>query len=306
MVKSVYTKPVGEDIRGLKNSTWLRQLSPYFYILPAGFLFCLIYLYPLTEAIRFSFSKATLLGFVSYVGFDNYLGLLTPEFGSTLARTGILVIVCVPGIIILSLIGALLLNQDLKLRGLLRALVLVPWLIPENLVGVIWGWFLHPWYGIANGLLLRLRLLSTPIDFLSPSNAMLSVIMMRIWRGTPFATVAILGALQSVPQELFEAAELDGAGPLQKLLFVTIPSIRPILSAVTLIMVTWTVIIFDMIYALTGGGPLNVTSVLSIAIYKKAFLSNDLGTASAMAVIGLIILLIVNYAYFKLERREAS
>jgi len=251
----------------------------------------------------FSFHEVSLKGVRGYVGLDNYKHLFTPEVGASLYRTSIYVIGSVPVAMGLGVIGALLLNQDFKSRNILRVLCFIPWILPHSILAVIWRWTLHPAYGLLNNILLSMGITSQGISFLTVENAMTTVIGIRIWRASTFAIICTLAALQAIPKELNEAAMLDGARKDQQFLYVTLPIIWPMLKITTLFLMIWTFVIFDMVYVLTGGGPVEATELIAIKIFTYAFGYYKIGIASAISV-GIIILLLFTFIFLKLQTRE--
>jgi multiple sugar transport system permease protein len=202
---------------------------------------------------------------------------------------------------------ALLLNRDIWGRGFFRALFLVPWVIPDVATALIWKWLYADQYGVINNLLARAGLVSKPIQWLAdPDMAMASVIMVQIWKLMPVMFIVILAALQNVPKELHEAAELDGAGAMQRFRYVTFPVIRPTSVIITLLASIWTFQAFDIVYLLTGGGPADATEILSTLIYQKAFWASDIGYASALGMVMLVCLMILSVAYLFVYRAQGA
>jgi len=155
-------------------------------------------------------------------------------------------------------------------------------------------------FGLINVLLQKWSVIDSPISFLSYDNALAAVIVARIWRAMPFAFITYYAALSSLSDELYEAAEVDGANEMQKLFRITIPQLRSVTSVVMIILTMWTFLVFDIIFAMTGGGPVDATRILPILIYNELFAMNDIGTASALSVISIAVLLILSSIYWKL------
>lgn len=189
---------------------------------------------------------------------------------------------------------ALVLDKPIKGRGFFRSIIIIPWIIPHVFAGAMWGWVVNPQFGLLNQLLLKLNLITQPISFLSPKLALFTVIIVRIWQGTPFVIMAMLAALQTIPKEVEEAASLDGAAGFTKFRYITLPHIAPVLSVVTLILSAWTLQIFDVIYVMTGGGPVRATRTVAIEIFMKAFAERDLGSASVVAIFTMMLIIMLS------------
>jgi len=207
--------------------------------------------------------------------------------------------------VVFGLLGALLLNSEFLMgKKVYRALVIVPWAIPWALAAMMWKWTLNGQFGIVNSLLFSLHIINTPISFLStPISAFITTFITDAWAGLPFMIIMILSGLQSIPEELYEAATLDGANDFKKLYKITLPSLKTVLLTVSLLSVVWTFNSFDFIWVLTGGGPVNSTTTLPIAIYNVSFgdvgISGGIGKASAMTIVQVIIVSIISVFYVK-------
>jgi multiple sugar transport system permease protein len=199
---------------------------------------------------------------------------------------------------VFGLAGALLLNHNFRGKNFLKVMAFVPWTIPHAMIAVFWRWLIHPYYGLANHFLLSIGLVAAPINFLTVKTALLTATGMRVWKGAPFALITLLAALQTIPREMYEAAEVDGAGPVRTFFSVTFPMIRGIFLTTSLMTTIWAVVTFDMLWVLTEGGPLGATEILPIAIYRKAFLLYKAGEACALGVIGVVLVALLGVVYF--------
>lgn len=282
-----------------------RSLVAFLYLGPSALLLASVFLFPVGDLAWLSVHDAHTAGGVKgFVGWAHYRELLGPEFLHVLRITAIWVSISTLLSVAVGLAGALLLNRDLPCRGTLRALAFLPWAVPHAMVGVLWRWLAHPQYGLLNRTLLILGLITDPIGFLSVKYAMATAIAMRVWKGAPFAILAILAGLQAIPPERYEAAAVDGAGSWDQFRAITLPGIRGVLVTTSLILAIWAVTTFDMLWVLTEGGPLGATEILPIAIYRLAFTAYDAGRGAAMAVVGLGITggLAMVYYHFSKER----
>jgi multiple sugar transport system permease protein len=247
--------------------------------------------------------------FGEFVGFRNYQII----FGSAVFWRSVWVTLWFSlGFVVLStLIGfamALLLNQHFFGRGLARALLIVPWATPWLVIGILWKWYADGSVGGLNALLVGLGITSEYQNFLAdPNSALTLTIIAAVWRQASFAGILLLAGLQTLPSELYEAAELDGANWWQRLQNVTIPWLRPVLVTVTVLNIIYAFLQFDVIFAMTQGGPGDATQVLSILIYRQLFVVTQIGLGSALAVVLGVAALIGGLVTVKLlYRGEAA
>ncbi|MBM3561164.1 MAG: sugar ABC transporter permease [Alphaproteobacteria bacterium] len=274
---------------------------------PSATLFAVLIAYPFAQALFLSFTRTHTISQRSrFVGFDNYLAIATDaEFWSSLANTFIWTGGTLTLQIVLGVAAALVLHQRLPLRSLARALVLFPYLLPMVVAVLIWRWVFNDLYGILNHLFIGWGLIQRPIDWLgSMPNAMISLILVGAWKYFPFVVIAVLARLQTIPEALYEAAKMDGAGPWSRFWDITMPQLRSVLVVVTLLRAIWDFKEFDLIFLLTGGGPVSETQTLPLLVYKSAFALFNLGMASAVAVVMLIIMLAFMLLYLRVYGRE--
>lgn len=283
-----------------------KLLEPYLYLVPGLVLLGLVFLYSSGRMVYLSFFRAGLLkGTGAFIGLENYRKVLfSKDLVTVLINTLMWVVLSVPPAIALGLLAALLLNNEFRGRTLLRALAFIPWVIPHAIVAVIWRWFLHSEYGLLNQLLLAGGILTQTVSFLTTERALYACIIMRIWRAIPFAIIMFLAGLQSIPTILYEAAAIDGASSAQRLRHITLPLLAPFVYTTTIILTIWTFINFELVYVLTGGGPLDASEILPVRIYKSAFLNLDTGLSSALSVLTLIIVSVLVLFYQRLKTAE--
>jgi len=262
--------------------SWVRW-RPYAYILPAGLLLFLVYFLPMFNAVRFSFTDADLIaGAGKWVGLKNYIDLFTPEFGWVLWRTLLWLVVGVAGSMVIGVLMALLLEKALPGRTLFRVILTLPWIFPDSIAAIMWKFTLHPGWGLVN----------------------FHMIAIRIWKGAPFIFLAVLAGLQAIPREVEEAGCVDGATAWQRLIYLKLPMLKPVLWASGTILAAWTLVIFDLVYVLTAGGPLSSTEILSITIYDAGFYDGRVGAASALSMVAIAALSIFSYFYVRREMRS--
>ena len=278
---------------------------PLFWLLPALGFISVFQLYPIFEVFRMSLTDASLLspGGESYIGLDNYRRLLRSErFHSTLRVTAIYSVASIVLQIGLGLGLALAIDYGVRrrLRGPLvtRVVVLSAWVVPGVIIGLVWRiMLLETDVGVVNNTLGRLGFDIVP--FLSDAQmAVASVVVAGAWRGTAFSMIMFYAGLKRVPDELYRAAKVDGAGPLARFRHVTLPQLKPVAFVVTILVTIYSLNSFDLIFALTNGGPGRATEVIALSMYKSAFDSFEMGMAAATAVVLLVITMVVTVVYF--------
>lgn len=285
--------------------------APWLWLLPLGTVLLLVLVYPVIEIVRLSFTDASLVsGEPHSVTAGTYASLLKgTDFRHTLEITFLFVLASVVFQLLLGLAIALLIHGAEKrgLRGVVatRAVVLTAWAIPGVIIGVIWSLLYQETdSGVLNhGLSLLGFSGSTP--FLSdPDNALASVIVANIWRGTALSMILCYAGIKTVPDHVHEAARIDGASPLQKLFRVTLPMMLPILTMNLVLATVETFNSFDMVLSLTGGGPGTATQVLALDVYDQIFRQLNLGRGAAMAVVLMVVNIAVIGLYVRLAERQ--
>lgn len=280
------------------------KIEPYLFILPTAILLILVLGIPLVNVFKFSLGKSNIIqGFLEWNSFENFNYLATPEFIKALGVTAVYVIFGVAGIVVCGTLVAVALNKPMPLRGVFRSIVIIPWIVPQAFAASMWSWVLNSQFGFINQLLMKLNWITEPISFLGDGRALPTVIMVRIWQGTPFMIISLMAALQTIPSDIEEAADLDGASAIQRFRYITLPYLKPVLSTTTLIVTAWTIQIFDTVYIMTNGGPAGQTELVALEIYNKAFRDYDLGTACSIALLVLLIVGIIGFLKFKNERQ---
>ena len=274
----------------------------YLLLLPSVLLIVGLVVTPFFQAFWFSFTdKHTVSPEYSFVGLDNYLSFFEqPDFPEAFKNS---VIWTVGSVVIELLLGtyvALVLQKHFKLRGVARAIVLFPYLIPTIVAVLVWRFMMHDLLGVVNYGLISIGLISQPILWFSNTDtAMMGVIIVGVWKFFPFVVIALLGILQSIPGETYEAAKVDGANMFQELWHITMPAVLPVFLLTALLRTIWTWDKFDIIYLLTGGGPVNATTTLPIFVYREAFDNWRMGRASAVAMVTFAVLLLCTLVYLR-------
>ncbi len=293
------------NLKGLHRKKF--NFWPYLLLSPALLIVTCVVFIPVIEAIVMSLKSYDLRrpNGIEFVGLDNFIEIFTdPIFWLAFKNTLIWVVLGVGLQFLFGFLLALLLNQKFKGRGIVRAVSLIPWATPGVLIGLMWKWIYDGNYGVLNDLLMKLNIIDEGVIFLSQtSTAFPSVIVTIIWQGIPFFAIMILAGLQGISQEMYEAADIDGASSLQKLFRITIPSLKNVIFITVLLRIIWVSNSVDIIHNMTGGGPSYSTQTLSVYIFNKANVL-DLGYSSGMAIFLMLLLAIVAIPYIKNTFKE--
>ncbi|MDI5940120.1 sugar ABC transporter permease, partial [Micromonospora sp. DH15] len=243
-----------------------------------------------------------------FVGFANYAKVLTDlDFLAALKNTAVFISVSTVAHLVLGLAFAMMLNTQLLsgvTKAIFRIVYILPWLFTIAVIAVIWRLLLDP-AGVVNYVLQTLGLVQEGVNWLGdPGTALWAVTFANIWSGYPFFMISLLAALQGISADLYEAAAVDGAGPLRRFLNVTLPQLRPVIVSMAVLDLIWTSQQFALIWMMTGGGPLNTTEMLSTYTYKQAFSEYEFASASAAAVIVLLLTMVLAFFYVRQQQRE--
>ena len=242
-----------------------------------------------------------------WVGLENFESLWDDRiFWLSVTNTLFYTAVATVGKFGLGLWLALLLNQNIPFKSLIRAIVLVPWIVPTVLSAIAFWWIYDPQFSIISYVLKAMGLIDTNIDFLgTPWHARLSLIAANVWRGIPFVAISLLAGLQTISPSLYEAAMLDGATPWQRFVNVTLPMLMPVLSVVLTFSVLFTFTDFQLVYAITRGGPVNSTHLMATLAFQRGIPGGQLGEGAAIAVAMIPFLVAATlFSYFGLARRK--
>lgn len=278
------------------------RLTGLILVSPTLLLFALLIFYPMAQAVMLSLDKVSTLTLrTQYVGLANFEALLAdPAFKTTFLNTLVWTVSAVILQLVLGVGAALLLNGRLVARSAARGLILFPYLLPTAVAVLVWRWLFNDLYGLVNYALISIGLISAPLPFLSQApNAMITVIFVGAWKFFPFVVIAVLARLQSIPQSLYEAARVDGAGSWALFRDITLPQLSGVLSVVILLRSIWDFKEFDLIYLMTGGGPGISTQTLPILVYRQAFQLLNFGRGAAVAVLmfGFMLLFFAVHVY---------
>jgi len=284
----------------------------YAFIAPAALYMIAFFGYPILKNVVMSFQAYDFSTFFNgdapFVGLDNYTATFSdPIFLRALGNTGLFTIGSIIGQFVIGMGLALYFRRRFPLSGFLRSLLLLPWLLPMIVSAAVWRWILEQDNGALNQFLSGIGLISDPIPWLNSSDtALIAVIMVNIWLGIPFNVVLLYSGLQSIPDELYEAGQLDGATGWKSFLHITLPMLRPVVSVVLLLGVIYTIKVLDLIIGLTGGGPANATQTLATRSYEMSFVEFDFGQGAALSNILIVIALAFSIVYLRANARAAK
>jgi multiple sugar transport system permease protein len=286
---------------------WNRNWLGFWFMVPAAAFLVLFLAYPLALGVWLSFTDTKIGRAGVFIGLENYTWLGDdPVFWLSVFNTLLYTTVASVFKFAIGLYLALLLNRHLPFKAMIRAVVLIPFIVPTVLSAIAFWWIYDPQFSIVSWSLRELGLLETNIDFLGDTwNARWSVIFANIWRGVPFVAITLLAGLQTVSPSLYEAATIDGASRWQMFRYVTYPLLTPIIAVVMTFSVLFTFTDFQLIWVLTRGGPVNATHLMATLSYQRAILGGYLGEGSAIATAMIPFLLAaILISWFGLQRRK--
>jgi multiple sugar transport system permease protein len=282
------------------------RLAAVGFILPVLVFLAVFFVYPIIRSVVLSTQDWRFASFVTgeapFVGLQNYVTVLTdPIFGTVAWHTVVFTVVSLAGQFVLGLALAVFFTRRFPLSATFRSLILLPWLLPIIVSATVWRWMFNQDFGIVNAAL------GTQIGWLSdPRYALWAVIIANIWLGIPFNMVLLHGGLQGIPESLYEAAALDGAGPWRKFRSITWPLLRPVTAVTLLLGLVYTIKVFDIIWVMTGGGPVNSSHTLATWSYQLSFEDqHELGLGSAAGQLLVVVALIFGLIYIRAQRKEA-
>ena len=287
-----------------------KKIAPYLYVMPVLILLLIMYGYPLIKSIIMSLQdyKLTSSGSAPFNDFANFKKMFSDtDFLLLLKNSLIYVIISVVAQFVLGLILALCLKTKFRGRGIYQSIVFLPWAFSSVVVGLMFRWSFNGEYGVVNDILMKMGIIKENVAWLgTPGLSLAIVIIAMIWMGIPFFGIMILAALQSVPDDIYEAADIDGCGMFRKFFSLTLPYIKPTIIMTVLLRTIWIFNSFDLIVIITGGGPVNYSQTLPSYMYSKAFASYDFGLASAFGVLLIVILGIYAVLFLKLSNYDKA
>ena len=281
----------------------------YAVLLPVLAVFCLLVFYPTARGLITGFTSSSAFEpEARFVGFKNFEFLLSdPSFLTAAAHSLMLVLSAVAFQYGLGLALALLLNAELPYTGWIKSILLIPWVVPVAATVVMFDWMMYPGYGLLNMILGGLGLSRWARYWFGDLTwAFPMIVLMHVWRNVPFYAITLYAGLKTIPRDLYDAAEVDGANSWQRFAYITFPSLRYPSAILITLHTFWTFNNVDFVYLATGGGPVGRTEVLATYVYRTAWVYHDYGLASAAGALMMLFLLLVSIAYTRLLGREAE
>ncbi|PWW31311.1 carbohydrate ABC transporter membrane protein 1 (CUT1 family) [Cytobacillus oceanisediminis] len=280
-------------------------ITPYLFLLPGSIILGAFIFYPMLNAIWLSFTDYNMVTESSFIGFENYKELFADKlFWKVLGQTFLYLIVVVPILVILPIFLAILVNQQVKGISFFRSAYYVPVVTSMVVVGIMWKW-VYADTGILNYFLQSIGIIDEPVHWLtSTSTSIFAVMAVTIWKGLGYYMVIYLAGLQSIPSDLYEAADIDGASKWKQIIHITIPLLMPSILIVSIMSSISAMKVFEEIYVMTGGGPLNSSKTLVFYIYQEAFEKLKMGYASAAGVVLFLITLVLSIINIKMMGKK--
>jgi multiple sugar transport system permease protein len=283
--------------------------SDYLYVGPALLLMALVIVYPFFYTLYLSFfSTPTYTSEIFFNGLDNYQETVTDDrFWLVVKNTLVWTIGSTVGAFVLGFLAAVLVNRSMPFRGLIRSALMTPYVIGFVVAAFAWKWLYHADFGVISGALIQLGLISRPILFIdSEALVMPSLILANIWKGFPFVMIMLLAGMQAIPQQLYNAARVDGAGRVRRFFEITVPELTPVIAVTTVLLFIGNVNSFTLVWVLTGGGPAYLSQIMVTHIYTLSFMSLRFGMASAVSVILFIVLMAATVVYVRVLTRSGQ
>lgn len=286
------------------------NITKLLFVLPAGIFMILYFGYPVIKNVTMSLqdytTKTFFTGEAPWVGFANYVTVFTSGlFAPAMLNTLLFTVGSILGQFVLGLALAVFFNKRFPLSGFLRAMLLLPWLLPLIVASATWRSILDQDSGILNQFLGIFGIPAVPW-LTSPAVALIAVILVNIWVGIPFNVTLLYGGLQDIPEELYEAGSLDGATGWKAFWYITWPNLKPVVSVVLILGVVYTIKVLDIILGLTNGGPANATQTVAVRSYQESFVNFQFGVGAAFSNILIVISLVFALIYLRVNRRAVD
>ena len=288
-----------------------RSYTKWLFVLPAVIVVAALFIYPIFSSLFYSMTTKNLIRpRYNFVGLKNYMDILSdPKFWAAFFNSLKWTVFSLLGQILVGFTAALALNRVNLFKGMYKTLLIIPWAFPSIVIAFSWTWILNGVYGILPNLLVKWNICESAPQFLTEKNlAFIVLVLINIWFGAPMIMVNVLSALQTVPQDQYEAAKIDGASALQTFKHITLPHIKLVMGLLVVLRTVWIFNNFDLIYLITGGGPAGSTQTVPLYAYEMGWGTKLLGKSSAVTVLLFIFLMSVCIIYFTImgcwEREE--
>lgn len=273
----------------------------WIFVLPAMLIVGALLIYPIFSSLYYSMTTKHLIRPVyKLVWLENYRAVLTdPDFYRAFLHSILWTVASLAGQILIGFTAALCVNRVKRLKGVYRTLMIIPWAFPSIVIALSWKWLLNGVSGFIPNMLLQLGICSELPQFLGDSRLVfMTLVMINVWFGAPMIMINVLSALQTIPQDQYEAAQIDGASKVQQFIHITFPHIKLVVGLLVVLRTIWIFNNFDIIYLLTGGGPADKTMTIPIYAYNMGWGSKMLGKSSAVTILLLMFLLLICFIYF--------
>lgn len=283
-----------------------KDRTRWLFVLPAILIVMALFIYPICSSIFYSFTNKNLIRPVyKFVGLDNYISVLSDKnFWNAFFNSVKWTIFSLLGQLLIGFTAALALNKVKHLKGVYKTLLIIPWAFPSIVIAFSWQWILNGVYGFLPNILVKLGICNMPPSFLTEKGLVFAVLVfINIWFGAPMIMVNVLAALQTVPQDQYEAAEIDGARSWQSFLYITVPHIKVVTGLLVVLRTVWIFNNFDLIYLITGGGPAGSTQTVPVYAYDMGWGIKLLGKSSAVTVLLFLFLIMICLMYFAVIAR---
>lgn len=307
--EQVFLQPLQTRKVGRKMKT--RSYTKWLFVLPAVIVVAALFIYPIFSSLFYSMTTKNLIRpRYNFVGLKNYMDILSdPKFWAAFFNSLKWTVFSLLGQILVGFTAALALNRVNLFKGMYKTLLIIPWAFPSIVIAFSWTWILNGVYGILPNLLVKWNICESAPQFLTEKNlAFIVLVLINIWFGAPMIMVNVLSALQTVPQDQYEAAKIDGASTFQSFKHITLPHIKLVMGLLVVLRTVWIFNNFDLIYLITGGGPAGSTQTVPLYAYEMGWGTKLLGKSSAVTVLLFIFLMSVCIIYFTImncwEREE--
>jgi multiple sugar transport system permease protein len=304
--------PSSATVPASKGGRHREEIAKVLFVVPAALAIAALFGYPVVKNLVMSFQdyglKTFFTGEAPWIGLQNYVAVVTDDvFTKAVVNTALFTLGSIAGQFVIGMLLALFFHKNFPLHGVLRALFLLPWLIPLIVGSAAWRAILEQDSGILNVTLQNLGIINSPIPWLtSPDVALIAVILVNIWLGIPFNMTLLYSGLQDIPDDLYEAGAMDGATGWKAFWHITLPNMRAVVSIVLMLGVIYTLKVIDIILGLTQGGPANATQTIATESYQNSFVQFKFGQGAALSNILILISLVFAVVYLRATRRQVD
>lgn len=310
IIEGGFTLAQSKATKGISStSRWFGTWNNYLFLLPTLIFLAIFILFPIVYNIVLSFQDVdvyNLKGKHNFVGFDNYVTILKDTvFRTSLKNSIVFTVLSIVFQFVIGFALALFFNKKFPGSNLMRSMMLLAWMLPVVITASVFQWMLSGDYGVVNYILQSLGIINEPLSWLSNGKtALLATVFANIWTGIPFNMIILLSGLQALPEPLYEAARLDGASRAKQFRHITIPLMKPTILVLMMLGIIYTFKVFDMVYIMTAGGPINSSTVLPIYAYQLSFTLFEFSQGAAVSLIMFVLLIFIAIIYLRMMNKE--